>query len=201
MPETTIDYEGLAQEALRGVVRTVLTRVARTGLPDKHHFYIAFNTQADGVGLSKRLREQYPEEMTVVLQHRFWDLQVHDDRFEVKLTFNSIPERLVVPFKSIKVFFDPSIPYGLQFEGSAAGAESARRQPQLAQIVQSADQNVAPEPAAKAPPAPKRPKPASVPSTRPQRPTPAADAPVKLVAADDKRPSAEVVSLDQFRKK
>ena len=114
--ESHIDYEALAQGAMRAVVRAVLVRVAKTGLPGEHHFYIAFNTKAPGVNLSPRLRERYPEEMTVVLQHRFWDLTVTDDRFEVNLTFDSIPERLVVPFAAIKVFFDPSVPYGLQFE-------------------------------------------------------------------------------------
>lgn len=115
-----IDYETLAQNAMRGIVRTVLVRVAKTGLPGEHHFYIAFKTDAPGVILSKRLHEKYPEEMTVVLQHRFWDLIVTDERFEVKLTFDGIPERLVVPFASIKVFFDPSVPYGLQFDETEA---------------------------------------------------------------------------------
>jgi len=122
-----IDYEALAQDAMRGVVRSVLSRVAKSGLPGEHHFYIAFNTQAAGVNISKRLKEKYPEEMTIVLQHRFWDLAVTDDRFEVKLTFDSIPERLVVPFLAVKVFFDPSVPYGLQFEESQLGTETSRR--------------------------------------------------------------------------
>ena len=105
---------------MRSVVRSVLTRVAKTGLPGEHHFYMAFNTQAPGVTISKRLKEKYPNEMTVVLQHRFWDLIVSEERFEVKLTFDSIPERLVVPFTAVKVFFDPSVPYGLQFESRPA---------------------------------------------------------------------------------
>ena len=121
--EQLIDYEALARQAMRGVVRSVLTKVAKTGLPGEHHFYIAFNTQAPGVGISKRLKEKYPQEMTVVLQHRFWDLAVQDDRFEVKLTFDAIPERLVVPFSAIKVFFDPSVQYGLQFEAASLDAE------------------------------------------------------------------------------
>jgi len=120
----TIDYEALAQDAMRGVVRQVLTRTAKTGLPGDHHFYISFDTQLPGVTLSKRLREKYPEEMTIVLQHRFWDLSVTDDRFEVKLTFDGIPERLVVPFAAIKVFFDPSVRYGLQFEESDWGQDA-----------------------------------------------------------------------------
>jgi hypothetical protein len=108
----------LAQDALRGIVRTVLLQVAKSGLPGQHHFYIAFNTNAPGVTLSPRLKERYPEEMTIVLQHRFRDLLVNDKRFEVGLSFDGIPERLVIPFGAIKVFFDPSVPYGLQFEGS-----------------------------------------------------------------------------------
>lgn len=113
--EQTIDYETLAQDAMRGVVRTVLQKAAKFGLPGDHHFYISFDTQAQGVALSKRLKEKYPNEMTIVLQHRFWDLNVSDERFEVKLTFDGIPERLVIPFSAIKVFFDPSVRYGLQF--------------------------------------------------------------------------------------
>jgi hypothetical protein len=120
--ERDIDYEALAQEAMRGVVRSVLFRVARSGLPGEHHFYIAFRTDAPGVLLSKRLMQKYPEEMTVVLQHRFWNLIVTEDRFEVKLTFDGIEERLSIPFAAIKVFFDPSVPYGLQFEEDAASA-------------------------------------------------------------------------------
>src|SRR5690606_1245451 len=121
--ESTIDYEGLAQEAIRGVVPKVLARTAKSGLIGDHHFYISFDTEAPGVTLSKRLREKYPREMTIVLQHRFWDLAVSEDRFEVKLTFDGIPERLVVPFSAIKVFFDPSVRFGLQFEGPNTGAE------------------------------------------------------------------------------
>lgn len=114
--DSMIDYEALAQEAMRSVVRTVLIEAAAKGLPGDHHFYISFDTLAPGVILSKRLREKYAEEMTIVLQHRFWDLEINEHRFEVKLTFDGIPERLVVPFKAIRVFFDPSVRYGLQFE-------------------------------------------------------------------------------------
>jgi len=116
--DRTIDYEALSQDAMRGVVRAVLNQIARSGLPGDHHFYISFATQAPGVSMSRRLKEKYPEEMTIVLQHRFWDLTVTDERFEVKLTFDGIPERLVIPFKTVKVFFDPSVRFGLQFESS-----------------------------------------------------------------------------------
>ena len=121
----TIDYAKLQQEAMRGVVRAVLHQIVKTGLPGEHHFYVSFLTQAPGVILSKRLKEKYPSEMTIVLQHRFWDLIVSDDRFEVKLTFDGIPERLVVPFAAIKVFIDPSVRYGLQFDEEASDRELA----------------------------------------------------------------------------
>jgi hypothetical protein len=135
MADQVIDYDSLAQDALRGVVRAVLKRVLRDGVQGDHHFYIAFDTRADGVVLSKRLREQYPEEMTVVLQHRFWDLKVDDERFEVKLTFDSIPELLGVPYAAIKVFFDPSVPYGLQFESSGASPGLGRQSPAIVEFV------------------------------------------------------------------
>ncbi len=118
-----IDYEAYQQEAMRGVVRAVLSQVVKTGLPGEHHFYISFLTQQPGVILSKRLKEKYPSEMTIVLQHRFWDLIVSEDRFEVKLTFDGIPERLVVPYASIKVFIDPSVRFGLQFEDASSDRE------------------------------------------------------------------------------
>ncbi len=111
-----IDYEALAQSAMRGLVRSVLEKTAKSGLPGEHHFYISFDTCAEDVSLSRRLKEKYPSEMTIVLQHRFRELSVNENGFEVKLTFDGIPERLVVPFKAIKVFFDPSVRYGLQFE-------------------------------------------------------------------------------------
>ncbi|MEO1205831.1 MAG: ClpXP protease specificity-enhancing factor SspB [Pseudomonadota bacterium] len=122
--QSKIDYESLTQEAMRGVVRSVLEQIVTDGLPGDHHFYISFDTTAEGVSVSKRLKAKYPQEMTVVLQHRFWDLSVLKDRFEVKLTFDGIPERLVVPYKSIKVFFDPSVRYGLQFEEAGFTAEA-----------------------------------------------------------------------------
>jgi hypothetical protein len=120
-----IRYDVLARDALRGVLRRVLTDAAEHGLPGEHHFFITFVSTADGVKLSPRLLAQYPEEMTVILQHQFWDLVVTEDRFEVGLSFNGIPERLVVPFSSIKSFFDPSVQFGLQFEPSETAAEAA----------------------------------------------------------------------------
>ena len=96
-------------DALRGVVRAVLQRVLKRGVPGDHHFFITFHTRAPGVGLSKRLKEQYPHEMTIVLQHQFWDLAVTEDRFEVRLSFNNIPERLIIPFSAVRIFQDPTV--------------------------------------------------------------------------------------------
>ena len=118
-----IRYDVLARDALRGVLRRVLTDAAEHGLPGEHHFFITFLSTADGVKLSPRLLAQYPEEMTVILQHQFWDLTVTEDRFEVGLSFGGIPERLVVPFNSIKSFFDPSVQFSLQFEPQETGCE------------------------------------------------------------------------------
>ena len=119
-----IRYDVLARDALRGVLRRVLTDAAEHGLPGEHHFFITFLSTADGVKLSPRLLAQYPEEMTIILQHQFWDLVVTEDRFEVGLSFGGIPERLVVPFTAIKSFLDPSVQFGLQFEPSEAATEA-----------------------------------------------------------------------------
>ena len=120
-----IRYDVLARDALRGVLRRVLTDAAEHGLPGEHHFFITFLSTAEGVKLSPRLLAQYPEEMTIILQHQFWDLVVTEDRFEVGLSFGGIPERLVVPFAAIKSFLDPSVQFGLQFEPSEATPETS----------------------------------------------------------------------------
>jgi uncharacterized protein len=121
-----IRYDVLARDALRGVLRRVLTDAAEHGLPGDHHFFITFVSTAEGVKLSPRLLAQYPEEMTVILQHQFWDLVVTEDRFEVGLSFGGVPERLVVPFHAIKSFFDPSVQFGLQFEPADAADETSK---------------------------------------------------------------------------
>ena len=115
MPVDHIRYDLLTQDALRDVIRRVLADAAIKGLPGDHHFFITFNTRAEGVRVSARLRSSYPEDMTIVLQHQFWDLAVDDDHFEVGLAFNGIPERLHIPLKAVKGFFDPSVQFGLQF--------------------------------------------------------------------------------------
>jgi uncharacterized protein len=116
MPEDFIRYDLLTQTALRGVVRTVLADVAKKGLPGEHHFKITFVTTAPGVQLSERMRAQYPQAMTIVLQHQFWDLTVRDEGFDVGLSFGGIPELLTVPFEAVSAFFDPAVQFGFQFE-------------------------------------------------------------------------------------
>jgi hypothetical protein len=116
MAEDLIRYDILAQEALRGVVRKVLSEVVKTGLPGEHHFFISFVTRAPGVRLSERLLAQYDKEMTIVLQNQFWDLKVTETGFEVGLSFDGHPELLGIPFAAIKGFFDPSVQFGLQFD-------------------------------------------------------------------------------------
>ncbi|MCZ4272603.1 SspB family protein [Maritalea porphyrae] len=116
MSEDLIRYDVLAQEALRGVVRKVLTEVGKTGLPGEHHFFISFVTTAPGVRISEKLLKQYENEMTIVLQNQYWDLKINDTGFEVGLSFDGQPELLVVPYSAIKGFFDPSVQFGLQFD-------------------------------------------------------------------------------------
>jgi hypothetical protein len=124
MADDLIRYDVLTRDALRGVLRQVLTDAAANGLPGEHHFYITFLSTAEGVKISPRLLSQYPQEMTIILQHQFWDLVVTEDRFEVGLSFGGIPERLVVPFNAISRFFDPSVQFGLQFETAADAVEA-----------------------------------------------------------------------------
>ncbi len=137
MAEDLIRYDVLVQEALRGVVKKVLTEVAQAGLPGEHHFFVTFATRFPGVRISQRLIAEYPEEMTVVLQHQFWDLSVNDSAFEVGLSFKGVPEALYVPFRAIASFVDPQAGFQVKFdttpeaivmeavEGESAPAEAA----------------------------------------------------------------------------
>ena len=118
-------YDKMVEDALRGVVRQSLAQVAKNGFPGNHHFYVTFRTAAPGVVLPGHLRAQYPEEMTIVLQHQFWGLEVDEEAFEVTLSFNKVHERLRVPFAALTGFVDPSVRFGLQFKGEVlAGALS-----------------------------------------------------------------------------
>ena len=111
-------YDVLAQDALRGVVRSAVGYACRFGLPGEHHFYITFETTHPEVRLSARLRQKYPREMTIILQHQFWNLQVREDRVAVELSFDNISECLLVPFVAVTGFFDPCVQFGLQFDSS-----------------------------------------------------------------------------------
>ncbi len=127
MAEDLIRYDILAQEALRGLVKKVLAEVAQAGLPGEHHFFVTFDTRHPGVRISGRLKAEYPNEMTVVLQHQFWDLAVTDTAFEVGLSFKGVPERLHVPFRAIDSFVDPHAGFSLKFDipAEAPAAEPA----------------------------------------------------------------------------
>jgi hypothetical protein len=125
MAEDHMRYDILTQEALRGVVRKVLSEVAKTGLPGEHHFFISFVTRAPGVRLSEKLLGQYDKEMTIVVQNQYWDLKVSETGFEVGLSFDGIPETLVIPFSAVKGFFDPSVQFGMQFDPATAPGAAA----------------------------------------------------------------------------
>jgi uncharacterized protein len=123
-PDSLIPYDEIVQEALRAVVGRVLGEVEATGsLPGDHHFYITFKTNAAGVDIPRHLVERFPDEMTIVIQNRFWDLKVRDDGFEVGLSFNQAPARLAIPFSAITGFVDPAVNFALQFQAQGDEAD------------------------------------------------------------------------------
>ena len=124
MAQDLFQYEKMVETALRGVVREVMNRTARDGLRGGHHFYISFRTGAGGVALPPQLLAKFPEEMTIVLQHQFWGLEVDDHAFSVTLSFSGRMERLTVPFAAITAFADPAVQFGLQFQESASASEA-----------------------------------------------------------------------------
>ncbi|MGN6551295.1 MAG: SspB family protein, partial [Pararhizobium sp.] len=173
MPQDHIRYDILAQDALRGVIRKVLSEVAAMGhLPGDHHFFITFLTGAPGVRISPHLKAKYAEQMTIVIQHQFWDLKVSETQFEVGLSFSDVPERLVIPFAAVRGFYDPSVNFELEFD-PAASEEAA---PAPAEITAYPVDPVDP-PKKKA--------------TGKSEQTAEAD-------EDDKKAGADVVSLDSF---
>lgn len=124
MGQDHIRYDILAQDALRGVIRKVLSEVAATGsLPADHHFFITFLTQAPGVRISQHLKARYPEQMTIVVQHQFWELKVNETYFEIGLSFSDKPEKLTVPFAAVRGFYDPSVNFELEFDVAMAEGE------------------------------------------------------------------------------
>jgi hypothetical protein len=196
MATDEIRYDLLTRQALRGMVRGVLAQTAKQGLPGNHHFFIAFDTRAEGVRISARLRAQYPGNMTIVLQHEFWDLTVTDEVFEVGLSFKGVRERLRIPFDALTGFFDPSVQFGLQFEDDESGKDAdgntsltAAPTPAATQPTQLHTREPA-EPVAKA----DKDAPETPDNAHPDKPDPDGPKP-------DKPGGAEVVRLDRFRKK
>jgi hypothetical protein len=178
MAEDLIRYDLLAQAALRGVVRTVLADAAKRGLPGQHHFKITFATDAPGVRLSERLRAKYPESMTIILQHQFWDLVVRDDAFDVGLSFGGVAEKLSIPLDAVTAFVDPSVQFGFQF--------------QPIEVAVDEEEDAAPKAPAQ--------RPESAPHSGPAAKQ--ADSQPAPKDAQEKPPGGgEVVSLDRFRKK
>jgi uncharacterized protein len=123
MAQDLLGYDKLVETALRGVAREALRRVARDGLPGTHHFYLGFRTGAAGVSLPGHLAAKFPDEMTIVLQHQFWELEVGEEAFSVTLSFHGRPERLAIPFAALTSFADPAVNFGLKFETSATPSD------------------------------------------------------------------------------
>ncbi len=187
MSKDLIRYDLQVQNALKGVIRKVLSEAARDGLPGDHHFYITFKTNAPGVRLSQHLRDTYPDEMTIILQHQFWDLGVTEHAFEVGLSFRGVPERLLIPFDALTTFFDPSVQFGLKFGAEdGEGIEAPPESP--------------PAPARAAPKAPEA-EPRAPAKGKASRKAEPDEAPAEAPAAEGGEPGATVVSLDAFRKK
>jgi hypothetical protein len=135
-------YDLMVQDALKGVVRETLRRVAKEGLPGEHHLYITFRTDRPGVELSPMLKSRYPQEMTIVLQHQFWGLEVTEEAFEVGLSFNRVSERLRIPFAAIRGFYDPSVKFGLEFQveqGETVAGEAPAGLPAEAEVKAATD--------------------------------------------------------------
>ncbi|MGH6885641.1 MAG: SspB family protein [Geminicoccales bacterium] len=186
-----IDYASLVEQALLRVVRDVLGMVAEHGMPGRHHLYITFRTDHPGVVMDDVLHARYPSEMTIVLQHEFWGLEVSDDRFAVTLSFNNVSQRLDIPFAAVTVFADPSVEFGLQFTRASAAAESLS-----SPLSEAGPPSPGPAPVAKLPAAAESaPGPAS-----------AGEGPVPIDEAAKAKERGEqgadkVVTLDRFRKK
>jgi hypothetical protein len=188
MPIDYIRYDLLVQEALRSVVRKVMAEAARSGLPGEHHFNIAFKTQAPGVVIPPAMRQRYPDEMAIILQHEFWDLTVTADAFEVSLNFSRKPERLTVPFDAITGFSDPSVPFGFKLEpriaAEPAAATPTGREPGKKSESQPAAGAASPPRASQSATAP---KPGESPAKKPEK--------------KNDGEATKVVSIDAFRKK
>lgn len=174
MAKDFIGYQALTDSALRGVVRDALRRIEKSGLIGAHHFYLTFKTHFEGVDIPDFLKEQYPDEMTIIIQHQYWALKVKEDYFEVTLTFKKLPAPLHIPFAALTAFFDPGVQFGLQFRAEGDAAKPATGPVMVPNNPPDKAENESPEPA---------------------KPAPAAE------KAGEKPAPGEVVSLDSFRKK
>jgi hypothetical protein len=211
MAKDLIRYDLLVQDALKGVVRKVLSDAAKDGLAGDHHFYISFRTEFPGVRLSNRLREKYPQEMTIVLQHQFWDLAVTEHTFEVGLSFSGVPERLLIPFDALTGFFDPSVQFGLKFEvqedelqedeGEPAPAPARPARGAGSEPVELQPKKPAPAKSGAPKLAPKDGEGETGEAAEPKGKKAADNAEKPAEKSDSPAPGAEVVSLDAFRKK
>ncbi|RBO94903.1 SspB family protein [Pseudochrobactrum asaccharolyticum] len=200
MVQDLIRYDILAQDALRGVIRKVLMEVNKAGLPGNHHFFITFLTEAPGVRISSRLKEKYPEQMTIVLQHQYWDLVVTEQLFEVGLSFGEIAEKLVIPFSAIRGFYDPSVNFELEFDVSVAlpTGDNDTDNLEIVSELRPQDESIATDDTETAA------KPAKKPAKKADRSkTAAKDDSTETAETEEEaaKPSADVVSLDAFRKK
>ncbi|OYR22363.1 SspB family protein [Brucella thiophenivorans] len=194
MVQDLIRYDILAQEALRGVIRKVLAEVATTGLPGNHHFFITFLTGAPGVRISSRLKEKYPEQMTVVLQHQYWDMLVTDQLFEIGLSFGDVPEKLTIPFSAIRGFYDPSVNFELEFDVSVVQPASDNDEGGNISSIELISSDEAPA-------KPQKPKSKPRKTAAEKEEAAAKDKDATDGDDEDPKPSADVVSLDSFRKK
>ncbi len=208
MPTDKIRYDLLVQEALRGVMRKVLGDAARDGMPGEHHFFVTFRTDAPGVRISDRTKERFPEEITIILQHQFWDLSVTEFGFEVGLSFSNVPERLSVPWEAVTGFFDPSVDFGLKFElqdpEPEVGANDTEPTPRLSAVpaakparAEKTPRGAGSEPAEIAPAAKAKAEAKSEAKAEAKSGKSAAKEAEKAVEAADPK----VVSIDAFRKK
>jgi uncharacterized protein len=194
MTKDGLRYDKMVERALRGVVREAISLAIADGLPGGHHFYIAFKTAAAGVELAEQLRARYPDEMTIVIEHQFWELAVTQEAFAVTLSFNNRPERLTIPFAAITAFADPSVKFNLQFQQAPPSESPAQAGPPSAgeQLLRLTD------PAASAD-TPRARKESGSPKLVEAKP-PADEAKPAPGKAGAKKPG-EVVTLDTFRKK
>ncbi len=191
MSEDLLRYDILIQDALRGAVKKILAEVGRTGLPGEHHFYIAFDTNAPGVRISQRLKERYPQEMTIVLQHQFWDLAIGEHAFEVGLSFGGVPEKLLGAFSAIKGLFGRTVRFALGFDTGKTAEELPEELLEAVEELAKAEQEQS-ESSADASGEIK-----AADASPPERD----DAEKPAAKASDGDAGGEVVSLDAFRKK